>query len=74
MILASLPHVDVDVVGTKVVITCETVRVLLSLDGVAPVNGPRAKPPVVPLAKAARVVALGVGDEDINPEGAKWPR
>jgi hypothetical protein len=74
VILASLPHVDVDVVGAKVVITCDTVRVLVGLDGLAPVKGRHVKSTTVPPAKAARVVALGVGDEDINPEGAKWPR
>jgi hypothetical protein len=73
VILASLPHIDVDVVGAKVVITSDTVRVLLALDGATPVKG-RRESTTVPPAKAARVVALGVGNEDINPEGAKWPR
>jgi hypothetical protein len=74
VILASLPHVDVDVVGAKAVIACDTVRVLLALDGLAPIKGRRVKSTTVPPAKGARVVALGFGDEDINPEGAKWPR
>ncbi len=74
VILASLPHVDTDVLGTKVVISCDAVCVLLTLDGVAPVKGRPVKSTTVPPAKAARVVAVRIGDEDINPEGAKWPR
>jgi hypothetical protein len=74
VILASLPHVDTDVLGTKVVISCDTVRVLLALDGVAPIKGRPVTSTTVPAAKAARVVAVRIGADDINPEGAKWPR
>jgi hypothetical protein len=71
-ILASLPHVGLEILGARVVIRCKPVRILLELDG--PAKRRAIKTTTIPLAKAARVVALSIDHEDINPEGAKWPK
>ena len=77
-LLECLPHVELVGARGHVVVTCQEVRILL-----APNDGPTAKGRAraktttsneIPPAKAARVVALMVGDEVINPEGAKWPQ
>lgn len=77
-LLESLPHVQLAGARGYVVVTCQEVRVLLTpSDGSAATDRVRAKTSTsnaIPPAKAARVVALCVGDEEINPEGAKWPQ
>jgi hypothetical protein len=77
-LLECLPHVQLAGGRGDVVVTCQEVRVLLApSDESAAAARARARTTTnspIPPAKAARVVALFVGDEEINPEGAKWPQ
>ena len=78
-LLECLPHVEVVGARGYVVVTCQEVRVLLAPSDGSAATVRRTRPKTttnnaIPPAKAARIVALFVGDEEINPEGAKWPR
>jgi hypothetical protein len=66
-ILDTLPYVEVKTKRGFAVVTCEEVELLLSF--------PRGKSSADPLtAKSARLVAIALDGDDINPEGVKWPR
>jgi hypothetical protein len=77
-LLECLPHVELAGARGYVMVTSQEVRVLLEpSDRSAATDRRRAKATAdnpLPPARAARVVALLVGDEEINPEGAKWPQ
>lgn len=66
-VLETLPHVEVKVKRGFAVVTCEEVALLLAFG--------RGRPSTSPLAaKSARLVAVALDGDDVNPEGVKWPR
>jgi hypothetical protein len=66
-LLDTLPYVEVKVRRAVAVVNCDEVKLLLVFG--------RGKSAANPLsAKSARLVAVALDGEDINPEGVKWPR